>query len=76
MWWFSLITVFQAFLLFELGLLFTRVMGRAKRSLCLGKSCSQLQYFYLIINRIIGWLFYLLAIIVSGLGILQLLALR
>ena len=64
MWWLILITLLQAFLLVELGLLFLKVLGNAKRSNCLGKSCTLVQSGYLFSCRMVGGLFMVLAALV------------
>jgi|GEM_PF-5179678 len=71
MWWFILITILQAFLLIELGLLFLKVLGNAKRSNCLGKSCTLVQSGYLFSCRMVGGLFMVLAVFVSMVSIVE-----
>ena len=72
MWWLMFISALQVFLFVELGLLFSRVMGNPKRSIRLGKSYTFLQGVYLWICRIVGWLFFVVAILVLVLCALQL----
>lgn len=70
--WFILISILQTILLIQLGILFLRVMGNAKRSHCLGKSCTFIQSGYLLTCRIVGGLFMVLAFFVSLVSILEL----
>lgn len=72
MWWYILITILQTFLLIELGLLFLKVLGNAKRSHCLGKSCTLVQSSYMLSCKLVGGLFIVLAIFVSLTSIIEL----
>lgn len=72
MWMFILITILQTFLLFELSLLFLRVLGDARRSNCLGKSCTFVQTIYLLSCKLVGGLFMLLALFVSLVSLVEL----
>lgn len=72
MWWLMFISALQVFLFVELGLLFSRVMGNPKRSIRLGRSYTFLQGVYLWICRVVGWLFFGMALSVLVMCLLQL----
>lgn len=73
--YFIAFTLLQTVLFLELGLLFLRVLGKAKRQSCsLGKPCFTLQHVFSQLSRLVGYFFITFAAYVLAMGLLQLLA--
>lgn len=73
--YFIALTLLQTVLFLELGLLFLRVLGRARHGECsLSKSCFKLCCLFATLSRLVGCFFITFAAYVLAMGVLQLLA--